>query len=200
MPSLPTNTPIRSSPRGSAAGPSCKIEPSAKHGFEAEDMIDRDAVLERVRAAGVRGHVAADGAGALARWIGGEVVAGAGQRRVSRRLATPASTTAMRLRRSISRILFIRVSMTTTAPPRRGSHRQAAAGQAGAGATGDDRRARAGDKAHRLGHLLGGTRKDHRLGRMTLDREGVAIVDGQLRRRREHILWPEGFAEIGDQW
>ena len=47
--------------------------------LEAEDVVDGDAVLERVRAAGVGGHVAADGAGALARRIGGVVVAGAGQ-------------------------------------------------------------------------------------------------------------------------
>ena len=46
-----------------------------QHEFEAEDVIDGDAVLERVRAAGIGGDVAADGAGPLARRIGGEVVA-----------------------------------------------------------------------------------------------------------------------------
>ena len=51
----------------------------AEHGLQAEDVVDGHAVLERVRAAGVGGHVAADRAGALARRIGGEMVAGAGQ-------------------------------------------------------------------------------------------------------------------------
>ena len=50
-----------------------------QHGFQAEHVVDGHAVLERVRAAGVGGHVAADRAGALARRIGGEVIAGAGQ-------------------------------------------------------------------------------------------------------------------------
>ena len=52
--------------------------------FQAEHVIDRDAVFERVRAAGVGGRVAADRAGALAGWIGGVVIAGAGQMLVER--------------------------------------------------------------------------------------------------------------------
>ena len=44
-----------------------------QHQLDAEDVVDRDAVLERVRAAGVGGDVAADGAGPLARRVGGEV-------------------------------------------------------------------------------------------------------------------------------
>ena len=47
--------------------------------FDAEDVVDGDAVLERVRPAGVGGDVAADRAGPLARRIGGVVVAGAGE-------------------------------------------------------------------------------------------------------------------------
>ncbi len=41
-----------------------------QHHFDAQHVIDGDAVFERVRAAGVGGHVAADGAGPLARRIG----------------------------------------------------------------------------------------------------------------------------------
>ena len=51
-----------------------------QHGLDAQHVIDRDAVLERVRAAGIGGHVAADRAGPLARRIGGIVIAGALQR------------------------------------------------------------------------------------------------------------------------
>ena len=47
-----------------------------QHGLDAEHVIDRHAVLERVRPAGVRGHVAADRAGPLARRIGSVVIAG----------------------------------------------------------------------------------------------------------------------------
>ena len=43
--------------------------------LDAEDVVDGDAVLERVRAAGVGGDVAADRAGALARRVGGVVEA-----------------------------------------------------------------------------------------------------------------------------
>ena len=43
--------------------------------LDAEDVVDGDAVLERVRPAGVGGDVAADGAGALARRVRGEVPA-----------------------------------------------------------------------------------------------------------------------------
>ena len=65
-----------------------------QHELDAEDVIDGDAVLERVRPAGVGGHVAADGAGALARRVGGEVVAVRLRWLVSHRLTTPGSTTA----------------------------------------------------------------------------------------------------------
>ena len=66
-----------------------------QHGLDAQHVIDGDAVLERVRPAGVGGHVAADRAGPLARRIGGVVIAGALQLAlVSQTLTTPGSTTA----------------------------------------------------------------------------------------------------------
>ena len=46
--------------------------PVGQDELETEDVIRGDAVLEAVRAAGVLGDVAADGAGFLARWIGRE--------------------------------------------------------------------------------------------------------------------------------
>ena len=52
--------------------------------FEAEDVVHGDAVFERVRAAGVGADVAADRARALARRIGGVVVAGAGEMAIER--------------------------------------------------------------------------------------------------------------------
>ena len=101
---------------GSLDRPSCTIEPSPSTASRPENVVDGDAVLERVRAAGIGGHVAADGAGHLARRIGGEMEPAAGQGLAQPEVGTPASTTATRLRRSISRILSMRASETTTAP------------------------------------------------------------------------------------
>ena len=61
----------------SAGPPNCTIAAVGQHHFDAEHVVDRDAVLERVRPAGVGRHVAADRAGPLARRIGGVVIAGA---------------------------------------------------------------------------------------------------------------------------
>ena len=47
-----------------------------QHGFDAEHVVDGDAVLQRVRPAGVGRHVAADRAGPLARRVGRIVIAG----------------------------------------------------------------------------------------------------------------------------
>ena len=49
-------------------------EPSAITGFDAQHVIDGHAVLERVRSARIRGHIAADGAGPLARRVGSVVI------------------------------------------------------------------------------------------------------------------------------
>ena len=47
-----------------------------QHDLDAQHVVDRHAVFERVRPAGVRGDVAADRAGPLARRIGSVVIAG----------------------------------------------------------------------------------------------------------------------------
>ena len=59
----------------SAGPPSCDDAAVGQDDLDAEDVVDGDAVLERVRPAGVGGDVAADGAGALAGRVGGVVVA-----------------------------------------------------------------------------------------------------------------------------
>jgi hypothetical protein len=89
-----------------------------EHHLHAEHVVGRDEVLERVDAPGVGGGVAADGAGALAGGVGGEVVPGAAGSRAAASLScvlrTPASTWATRLSRSIFRMRFIRVVETMT--------------------------------------------------------------------------------------
>ena len=71
VPSLPTSVPTRSSPAMSSAGPpNWTIEPSVITASIAKRVIDRHAVFQGVRTAGIGGHVAADRAGPLARRIG----------------------------------------------------------------------------------------------------------------------------------
>ena len=95
VPSLPTIVPTRSSP-GESLGRAAELHDVAvgRHQFDAQHVVDRHAVFERVRPAGVRGDVAADRAGALARWIGRVVIAGARERLLRCALTTPGSTTA----------------------------------------------------------------------------------------------------------
>ena len=128
------------SPAGRSTGPSCEDRAVAQHGLHAEHVIDGHAVLERVRAAGVGGHVAADRAGALARRVGGEVVAGAGQGlgRAGGWARPPRPRPSDCGGRSGQDPCSCGVSMTTHAAA---GQRQAAAGQAGAGPAGDHRRA-----------------------------------------------------------
>ena len=57
--------------------------PVGQHSLDPQHVIDRHAVLERVRPAGIRGHVAANCAGALARRIGRVMISGPLQAPVS---------------------------------------------------------------------------------------------------------------------
>ena len=52
----------------------------AQHDLQPGHVVDGHAIFQRVRTAGVGGHVAADGRRALARRVGSEVVAGPRQR------------------------------------------------------------------------------------------------------------------------
>ena len=103
--------------------------------LHAEDVIDGDAVLERVRPAGVGGDVAADGAGPLARRVGGEVVA------VRLQVIGQPEVDDARLDDGVAIAI---VDFEDALHPRQGDHdaaadRQTAAGQAGAGAARQER-------------------------------------------------------------
>ena len=99
----------------------------AEHGFQAEHVVDGDAIFERMRAAGIGGHVAADGAGALARRVGGIVIARAGQR-----LGEPQVGHA-----GLDHCHAIaRVDLEDPIHPRQHDHHGAAGGQTAAGQTG----------------------------------------------------------------
>ena len=106
-----------------------------QHQFDAEDVIDGDAVFERVRPAGVGGDVAADGAGPLARRIRGEMVAVRLQV-----IGQPEIDDA----RFDDGVAIAIVDFEDPLHPRQGDHdaaadRQTAAGQAGAGAARQER-------------------------------------------------------------
>ena len=76
VPSDPTSTPSRSRP-GASSGRTAKSHEIAvgQHRFDAEHVVDREAVLQAVGAARVFGDVAADRADDLARGVGRVVVA-----------------------------------------------------------------------------------------------------------------------------
>ena len=157
-------------------------------------MVDGDAVLERVRSAGIGGHVAADGAGALARRIGGKVVTGAGQG--LRELQVGHAR--LDQGHPVAEIDLKDLVHAREHDDHAAAQRQAAAGQAGSGPASNHRRAVLLAQPHDLGNLLRGTGQYHRVGPAPLDREGVAIVDRQLRRRREHVLAAECRTKVGD--
>ena len=110
------------------------------------DVVDGDAVLERVRPAGVRGHVAADRAGPLARRVGGVVIAAALSWRWSGQVDDA---------RLDDGVAVAGVDFEDPLHAREGDHhaaadRQAAAGQARARAARDERHVRARAAAHDL--------------------------------------------------
>ena len=183
-------------PGGTIDGSELNDRAVAQHGLHAENVVDGHAVLERVWAAGVGGHVAADRAGALARRIGGEVVTGAGQG-----LREPQVGHA-RLDHGhpVAEVDLEDLVHAGEHDHHAAGQRQAAAGQTGSGPASNHRRAVPLTQPDDLGNLPRGTGQDHRVGPAPFDREGVAIVDRQLRRRREHVLAAECRTEVGNQW
>ena len=178
MPSLPTNTPRRSSPAGSGSSPpSTATVAVGQHDLDGEDVGVGDALGEAVRPARVVGDVAADRARLLAARVGGEVqaVRGDGRREVEVEHARldPRQPVAG----STERIRFIFVVTMTTAP---------SSGTAPPARPVPEPRAtngtpwRRGDAHARL-HLGGGQREaDDR--RRALHVRGVAAVQRQLGR------------------
>ena len=81
---------------GIVLGRSAELDDRAvgQHHFDAQHVVDRDAVLQRVRSARIGREIAADGAGPLARGVGRVVKAGSLESLVSQTLTTPGSTTA----------------------------------------------------------------------------------------------------------
>ena len=200
VPSLPTRMPTRSSPVGVFDGAKPQDRAVGQHGFESEHVVGRYAVFKRVRAAGVGGHVAADGAGGLAGRVGGEVIARAGQRlgelQVDRAGLDDGHAIAEVDVEDFVHPRKQEDDATLATSLARGRHPPARLVPAP--------RAMTAASYCRQSFTTSATSSVERgkttaVGPAALDREGVAIVDGQLRRGREDILAAEGLAEVGNQ-
>ena len=153
-----------------------------QHELQTEDVVDRDAVLQRVRPAGVGGDVAADGAGPLARRVGGVVVA--------RRLQVIGQPDVDDARLDHG-VAVAEVDFEDPLHPRQGDHdaaadRQAAAGQARARPARQERDAVLVADLDDRDDLLGRGREDDDVGLVLLDGEAVAFVDEQVGQGGQH--------------
>ena len=194
VPSLPQSRPARSRAAISAPAPA-RPRAAAEHGFEAQEVIDRHAIEERVGAAGVGGHVAADGRGPLAGRVGGEVVAGAGQGLGKLQVGHP---------RLDHRHAVAEIDLQHAIHPCQREHHAAAMGgappgQPRAGAAGDQRRVMLSAGLHGGDDMPRRAWENHNIGGVPRDGQGVAIVDGQFRRGGEDIFGPQAAAEFADQ-
>ena len=163
--------------------------------LRAGDVVDREAVLEAVRAAGVLRDVAADGADLLARRVGGVEVALGGD---------GAGHVEVRDARLDDHALALEVDLEDPAHPRDGDDDpvrdgKRAAGEARPGAARDegDAVARAQPK-HRL-HLLGRARKHDARGLRAPAREPVAVVGREVLGGREHVRLADRRGELVDE-
>ena len=149
--------------------------PRRQHQLDAEDVVGRDAVLERVRAARVLGDVAADRARRLARGIGRvvEPVAsdGVGHPQVH--------DARLRDEAPVADVDRLDADQAARADHDRRADRQRAAGEAGAGAARHERDPLLGEHAHHRRDLGRGARQHDELGRGALEGVAVALVDDE---------------------
>ena len=131
-----------------------------EHDFETQHVIGGDAVGERVRAARILAHVSADGAGALAGWIGGVEIAvgfhGQGDIQVHQAGLDHGA-------------LIGEVDFENPVHAREGDHEAAFAGdgasaQAGSRASANDRNSASVSQFHQSHNLGGRLRKRHQVG------------------------------------
>ena len=147
-------------------------------------MVDGDAVLERVRSAGVGGDVAADGAGALAARVRGVVVAvrlqGVGEPDVhDARLDDGVA---------VADIDFENAFHARQRDHHAAADQHASAGEARSGPAREEAHVEFVARLHDADDLLGaGGEYDH-IGLRLGDGEAIALVDGHVRRGGEDIV------------
>ena len=188
------STPSRSRPGRVERGPAERHELAVgQHRFDAEHVVDGEAVLQAVRAARVLGDVAADRADDLARRIGRVVAAG---RRdalcVISRFVTPGSTVTRRLGMSTSRMRFSRESTISTpsgcgsAPPDSPVPWPRATNGTPCGVA----------EPHDRLHLRGARRQHDRARDRAQVHERVGLVGQQVGRLAEETARPDGARKV----
>jgi hypothetical protein len=157
-------------------------------------MVDGEAVLEAVRAAGVLGDVPADRADLLARGVGGVEPAVARDRARDVQVGDAGLD---------DNALGLEVDLEDPVHPGERDHdavgdRQRAPREPGAGAARDERDPLAVARAHDRLHLgrRGGQRDEG--GERAPAGEAVAVVDLELRRLGEHVRRPQRRPELLD--
>ena len=166
--------------------------------LQTENVIRGDAVLEAMRAAGVLGDVAADGAGFLAGWIGREEEA------MAERLFGQLEVDHARLDQ---RGAVFAVDLEDAVHSRQADDdpallRDRPAGETGAGAAGDDRQTSLASQENDLRHLLGGRRQGDGAWGGGLDGAidaAVVLVDEEVGRAREDRVGPDDAPQLFDE-
>ncbi len=178
VPSLPTSDAHKIQARAILAWSAEPHDsPVSHHRLKPEHMVHRDAVLERVRAAGVGGHVSADRARPLARRVGRVVKAGPFQRLIEPGIDHAGLH---------DRVAVAKVDLLDRLHPRQNEHqpaanRQAPAGQARARAARHDRNVELIGDSNAPSHFVGRSRERNDVGRVLFDDKAVALVNDQLR-------------------
>ena len=144
-----------------------------QHDFESQHVIGGDAVGQRVRAAGIFGYVAADGAGFLAGRVRRKMQAEMfdGQAEIG---VHDAGLDASALVRGIDLENFVHASEGDDDAAAAGER---SAGKAGAGAASDKRHIVAVRNFYDFDDLRGGARKDDAIGPRELDRAVIFVED-----------------------
>jgi hypothetical protein len=155
-----------------------------RHAAHAQHVVHGEPVLQAMHAAGVLGHIAADGAGDLARRIG-RVVQAEGRGGLADREVAHARLHDRRAR--------VRIELDDAVELRQrqqhaGLVRQRAAGKPGAGAARHHRRAELVARAQHLHHLRFGLRQRHHHRHLSVQRQAVALVGaGVLLAKQQRV-------------
>ena len=165
-----------------------------QHDFQAEDVIAGDAVGEGVGAAGVFGHVAADGASLLAGRVGGELVA-VGRDRLGQ---VEVDHAGLDHGAPVGQVDFQDAFHAAEDHQQAAFGGERAAGESGAGAAADQRDFKLVGQADDAHHVFRAARKDHRVGQGAVG-AGVVFVEQQLLRAVEDAIFAEDFLEFLDE-
>jgi hypothetical protein len=168
--------------------------PVRKNRGNRENVVERDSVLETVRTAGVFGHVPADGAGRLARWVRGVYQSHRSDRAIEPEIddsrldlrATVLDVDGNDFPETVHSQKDDAIGERTTRESRAGSARNE--GEVGLG-----------EQSHDLDGLVarGGENSESRL--LAVTGESIRIVDEQLTHPRKNVAFAHDSAEPFEQ-